>query len=200
MLAWILNKYVRLLRKKWREREPAGYMWLHPASLPEGKHGASATPSLAKQTPLHCWDLPTEVLPLSQKKMVTCAPFFPTKSFLLGAFLLSTTPPRPKGRETQQSNKVSLHLTWKCMWVCVLLSVGHNQKAKNLTQAGALSESLWPCLRCLLSSFLWLTSSSPWLLGLVCELCPGSQIGPKWTRAFPTAVKMPYARSRKHTF
>lgn len=91
-----------------------------------------------------------------------------------GPSLLSTTPPRHKGRETQQSNKVSLHLTWKCMWVCVLLSVGHNQKAKNLTQVGTLSESLRPYLRCLLSSFPMvylirsLTSrSSMWALSLI---------------------------------
>lgn len=110
MLAWILNKYVWLLRKRWREREPAGYMWPHPASLPEGNRGAAGTPpwpgrhlGIARVCQWKCCHF-------HNRKKVTCAPFFFPKSFLLGTFLRSTTPPKPKGRETQQSNKVAFNM------------------------------------------------------------------------------------------
>lgn len=116
-----------------------------------------------------------------------CSAFLPN-FFCLGTFFSPSLHPSPKG--VRGSNKVSLHLTRKCK--CVLFPFGRNQKAKTW-QGWNLSESLRPPLRYHISGFLWLNTSSSWLLGLVCEVCPWQHVDLNWTRAFSITVKMHYA-------
>lgn len=200
----------------WSERSvewaPAGYLWLqlistrlYPASLTEEKCGihfwaahTAATPSLAKQISLKCWDWSMEALPLSQKKEVKCAPFFFPNSFYLATFLLSTTPPKPKGGERQQSSQLPF-LQKKQVSVCARLCWAHS-KGKELDAGWNLSESLRLPPRGLLGGFSPHSTSSPCHLGLVCEVRPWQHRGPTGTGTIPTVVNVHHAHACKHTF
>lgn len=179
-----------LPRKKWREGTHGGHVVAtdyHVAtlvSLPEGKCVAPFRQLARQQRPLwphghwwSCWNFP-EVLPPSRGKQGNHARFLLPESSKRGACLLSSTLRQPEDSEGQRQNKLTSNP--KYMEVCVIFSVGHEQKAKNLevgTQVIALGHK--PPLWCLLGGFLWLSTSSPWLLVPVLEVCPWRHWGPK---------------------